>query len=56
MRENGILRATADAEQLSTFMLGALQGGLLLCQTRKDVASLETTLDIALDHLRTWAV
>jgi TetR/AcrR family transcriptional repressor of nem operon len=56
MRENGILRADADAERLSTFMLGALQGGLLLCQTRRDVASLEITLDVALDHLKTCAV
>ena len=56
MRQNGILRADTDPERLGTFMLGALQGGLLLCQTRKEVASLEIALDTALDYLKTFAV
>lgn len=56
MKQNGMLRADADPERLGAMMLGALQGGLLLCQTRKDVASLETVLDGTLDYLKTFLV
>ena len=56
MKQTGILRGDADPERLGTIMLGALQGGLLLCQTRKDVASLKTVLDGALDYLKTYSV
>lgn len=56
MKQTGILRPDADPERLGAVMLGALQGGLLLCQTRKDAASLETVLDGALDYLKTYSV
>lgn len=56
MKENGMLRSDADPGRLGTVMLSALQGGLLLSQTRKNVASLETALDGALDYLRTFSV
>jgi TetR/AcrR family transcriptional repressor of nem operon len=56
MRASGLLRPEADPQRLAAVMLGALQGGLLLCQTRKDVTSLETVLDGALDYLRSYAV
>jgi hypothetical protein len=55
MRQDGILRSDADPERLGAVMLGALQGGLLLCQTRKDAASLKTVLDGALDYLMSYA-
>lgn len=55
MRRTGLLRADAEPERLAAVMLGALQGGLLLCQTRKDATSLETVLDGALDYLRTYS-
>ena len=56
MKRTGILRPDADPERLGAVMLGAFQGGLLLCQTRKDAASLETVLDGALDYLKTYSV
>lgn len=56
MRQAGILRPDADPARLGAVMLGALQGGLLLSQTRKDAATLETVLDGALDYLMAYAV
>jgi TetR/AcrR family transcriptional repressor of nem operon len=55
-KELGLLRADADTAFLATTLLAALQGGLLLCQTRKDVAPLETSLNGAIGFLRTFAV
>ena len=56
MQDLGLLRADADTALLATTLLAALQGGLLLCQTRKDVAPLETSLNGAIGYLRTFAV
>ena len=56
MKDLGLLRADADTALLATTLLAALQGGLLLCQTRKDVAPLETSLNGAIGYLRTFAV
>jgi AcrR family transcriptional regulator len=55
MRDRKLLKADADTSRLAVTMLASLQGGLLLCQTRKDVAPLEAALDSALAHLRTFA-
>ena len=55
MKDLGLLRADADVALLATTLLAALQGGLLLCQTWKDVAPLETALNGALGFLRTFA-
>jgi AcrR family transcriptional regulator len=56
MHALGLLRADADTARLATMLLAALQGGLLLCQTRKDVAPLEAALNGAIGYLRTFAV
>jgi AcrR family transcriptional regulator len=56
MKDLGLMRADADTGILATTLLAALQGGLLLCQTRKDVAPLETSLNGAIGYLRTFAV
>ena len=56
MKDLGLMRADADTAFLATTLLAALQGGLLLCQTRKDVAPLETSLNGAIGYLRTFAV
>jgi AcrR family transcriptional regulator len=56
MKDLGLMRADADTAILATTLLAALQGGLLLCQTRKDVAPLETSLNGAIGYLRTFAV
>ena len=55
MRDRGELRAEADPEQLALATLAALQGGLLLAQTRRDATPLATGLDAAIAHIRTHA-
>jgi AcrR family transcriptional regulator len=55
MRERGDLRADADPAALALATLAALQGGLLLTQTRRSIAPLEAALDGALAALRSWA-
>jgi TetR/AcrR family transcriptional regulator, transcriptional repressor for nem operon len=56
MKDLALLRAEADTALLATTFLAALQGGLLLCQTWKDVSPLETSLNGAIGYLRTFAV
>jgi AcrR family transcriptional regulator len=51
MRAKGLLRDDADPDALALNMLAALQGGLLLCQTRRDVAPLEVAIDGALANI-----
>lgn len=56
VRDNGELAADTDPERLATGLMAALQGGLLLARTTRDVWRLEVALDIALDYVRTHAV
>lgn len=51
MRERGELRPDADPERLALGILAAVQGGLLLNQTRSDTAALEAVLDLMLAHV-----
>jgi TetR/AcrR family transcriptional regulator, transcriptional repressor for nem operon len=51
MHERGDLRADADPDRLALGLLGALEGGLLLTQVRRDPAPLEASLDVMLDHI-----
>ncbi|NEN07776.1 TetR/AcrR family transcriptional regulator [Diaminobutyricibacter tongyongensis] len=55
MKDLGLVRQDTDAALLATTLLAALQGGLLLCQTCKDVSPLETSLAGAIAYLRTFA-
>lgn len=55
MRDRGELRADADPDELALATLTALQGGLLLTQTRRDAAPLRAGLDAILAHIRTFA-
>ncbi len=55
MRDRGELQADADPGRLALATLVALQGGLLLTQTRRDAAPLATGLDAAIAHIRTYA-
>jgi TetR/AcrR family transcriptional repressor of nem operon len=55
MRDRGELRPDADPVRLALAMLAALQGGLLLTQTRRDTAALEAGLDTTLDCIRAYA-
>jgi TetR/AcrR family transcriptional regulator, transcriptional repressor for nem operon len=55
MKHQGKLRPEANTEALALATLASLQGGLLLCQTRKDVAPLEVALDAAIANILSWA-
>jgi AcrR family transcriptional regulator len=54
MRDRGELRPDADPDHLALATLAALQGGLLLTQTRRESAPLEAALDAMLDHIEGW--
>jgi TetR/AcrR family transcriptional regulator, transcriptional repressor for nem operon len=49
MQERGEL--CADADRLATALLGAVQGGLLLTQVRRNTEPLEAAVDAMLDHI-----
>ena len=51
MRATGELAAGADPETLAAGVMAALQGGLLLAQTRRDPRRLAIALDMALEHI-----
>ncbi|MGE2767193.1 TetR/AcrR family transcriptional regulator [Rhodococcus sp. 1.20] len=55
MRARGDLRPDTDTDALALALLAALQGGLLLTQTRRDTAPLRVALDTVLAHIRTHA-
>jgi AcrR family transcriptional regulator len=56
MRAKGILTADADPEELATGIMAALQGGYLLAQTAHDSAPMAVALDMAIAHVKTFAV
>jgi TetR/AcrR family transcriptional repressor of nem operon len=55
MRAAGKLRRAADPARLATATLAAIQGGLVLTQTRRDPQQLRIALDAAYAHLRSFA-
>ncbi|MGQ4444728.1 TetR/AcrR family transcriptional regulator, partial [Streptomyces violaceoruber] len=42
----------ADPDRLALALLTALQGGLLMTQTRRDTIALEAVLNTMIDHIR----
>ncbi|HEX3784937.1 MAG TPA: TetR/AcrR family transcriptional regulator [Pseudonocardiaceae bacterium] len=54
MHQRGDLRPEADPDRLGLATLAALQGGLLLTQTRRDTLALEAALDTVLDHIASF--
>lgn len=52
MQADGELDRSADPTELATVTIAAIQGGLLLTQTRRDAGQLAIALDAAYDHLR----
>lgn len=54
MQDAGSLSMDADPDKLSVGLMAALQGGYLLAETAHDVAPMETALDMALDHIRSF--
>ena len=55
MRSRGKLRRSADPARLATATLAAIQGGLVLSQTRRDPQQLRLALDGAYAYLRSFA-
>jgi len=55
LQAGGKLDRRADPERLATATLAAIQGGLLLSQTRRDPGQLAIALDAAYQHLRAHA-
>ena len=55
MRAEGKLRRNADPARLATATLAAIQGGLVLTQTRRDPQQLRIALDAAYAYLRSFA-
>jgi TetR/AcrR family transcriptional regulator, transcriptional repressor for nem operon len=55
MRSQGKLVRAADPSRLATATLAAIQGGLVLTQTRRDPRQLRIALDAAYAYLRSFA-
>jgi AcrR family transcriptional regulator len=55
LRDLGVLRPEADPTTLGTGLLAALQGGYLLAQSAHDTKPMAIALDMALDHISTFA-
>lgn len=55
MRDRGELRPDARPEQLAAALLAAMQGGMLMTQTRRDTAPLEAALDAMLAYIESFA-
>ena len=56
MQADGKLRRGVDPARLATATLAAIQGGLVLTQTRRDPQQLRIALDAATAYLRSFAV
>ncbi|MET8957054.1 TetR/AcrR family transcriptional regulator [Streptomyces sp. NPDC004393] len=56
MKDSRVLRADADAGELATGLMAALQGGYLLAQTARDVKPMRIALDMAIGHIKAYAV
>lgn len=54
MRARGELRPDAPPEVLATALLASIEGGLLLSQTRKDLASLRIAVQAGLAHVKSY--
>ena len=55
MQDHGQLVDSADVEKLATALLSALQGGLLLAKTLREVEPLRTALHTVIDHIASFA-
>jgi AcrR family transcriptional regulator len=55
MQVHGSLRPDADTDQLATGLMAALQGGYLLSQAVHDASPMAASLDMALEHIGTYA-
>jgi len=54
MRQRGELRADAQPAALATGLLASIEGGMVLSQARKDMASLRIAVDAGLAQVRAY--
>jgi TetR/AcrR family transcriptional repressor of nem operon len=54
MRQRGELRADAPPAVLATGLLASIEGGMVLSQARKDIASLRVAVDAGLAQVRAY--
>jgi TetR/AcrR family transcriptional regulator, transcriptional repressor for nem operon len=54
MRQRGELRADTPPAVLATGLLASIEGGMLLSQARKDIASLQIAIEAGLGQIRTY--
>jgi TetR/AcrR family transcriptional regulator, transcriptional repressor for nem operon len=54
MRQRGELRADADPAVLATGLLASIEGGMVLSQARKDMASLRVAVEAGLARVRAY--
>jgi TetR/AcrR family transcriptional repressor of nem operon len=55
MKRRGDLRPESNPDELAICLLAALQGGMLLTRTTRDIRPLEVTLKAVLAHVRSFA-
>ncbi|WP_326822391.1 TetR/AcrR family transcriptional regulator [Streptosporangium sp. NBC_01756] len=55
MRAHGALDAAADPRRLAMAILAAVQGGVAMGRATGSLQALDVALEVALDHLRTFA-
>jgi AcrR family transcriptional regulator len=54
IRDVGVLRADIDAKDLATGLLAAVEGGYLLSQTAHDPRLMQSALNLAIDHIKSF--
>ena len=54
MQDSGSLSTAADPDKLAVGLMAALQGGYLLAETQHDITPMQTALNMALDHIRSF--
>jgi TetR/AcrR family transcriptional regulator, transcriptional repressor for nem operon len=54
MQAKGALKPDADPDELAVALMGAVQGGYLLANTAHDVRPMEISIDLALEHLKSY--
>jgi AcrR family transcriptional regulator len=55
MKDDQVLRDDADPSALATGIMASLQGGYLLAQMARDPAPMQTALEMAFNHVRSYA-
>lgn len=54
IRDSGALRADIDTKGLATGLLAAVEGGYLLSQTAHDPRLMQSSLDMAINHIKSY--